>query len=130
MRSPIFGVCLAACVLMLSAPASAQTSVTFDHVDYASAARYEGGYFAQVVTAGGVCDTASAPATTATALDNLAKPATTTGVGMSAPLVAKPIGCYVYKVRAYDVSGLVSEWSAPSDPFSRKPATPGKPVVK
>jgi hypothetical protein len=120
------------CLFALSA--SAQTSnpsaVTFDHVDFATAAHYDGGYFALLVKADNTCDLLSTPAVAPMATDNLGKPATTTGLGMSAPLVAKPIGCYVYKVRALDASGLYSDWSLPSDPLVKRPATVGKPVVK
>jgi hypothetical protein len=119
---------------LVALPAAAQvpnpTSVTFDHADYATASRYDGGYFQLLVKADGACDLLSAPATSPTATDNLGKPVTTTGVGMSAALTARPIGCYVYRVRVLDVSGLYSDWSLPSDPFVKRPATVGKPAVK
>jgi hypothetical protein len=106
------------------------TAVTFDHVDFSTADHYEGGYFALLVKADNTCDTVSAPAATASRTDNLGKPATTTGLGMTTNLVAKPIGCYVYKVRALDVSQLWSAWSGASGPFVRNPATPGNLAVK
>lgn len=125
---------MAAGLLLLSGAAGAQTvnpsAVTFDHVDYATAAHYDAGYFALLVKADGTCDLLSTPGASPTVTDNLGKPVTSTGVGMSAPLTARPIGCYVLKVRVLDVSGLYSDWSASSDPFWRKPAVPSKPVAK
>ena len=126
---------LAACVLMaLASPAMAQipnpTTVVFDHVDFATAAHYDGGYFLLPVKADNTCDLLAVPAASPVMTDNLGKPTTTTGVGQTAALVARPIGCYVYKVRALDLSGLYSDWSAASDPFVRRPATVGKPVVR
>lgn len=122
-----------ACILM-ALPAAAQTpnptSVTFDHADFATAAHYDGGYFQLLVKADNTCDLLSTPGVSPMATDNLGKPATTTGVSMLATLTAKPIGCYVMKVRVLDASGLYSDWSLPSDPLVRKPATPGKPVAK
>ena len=128
---------LAACVLMvlgLALPAAAQTvnptTVVFDHVDYVTATRYDGGYFLLPVLPSGLCDLLAVPPVAPAMTDNLGKPATTTGVAMTTALVARPIGCYVYRVRALDVSGLYSDWSAVSDPFVKRPATVGKPVVK
>jgi hypothetical protein len=119
---------------LVALPVGAQTqnpsSVTFDHVDFATAAHYDGGYFQLLVKSDNTCDLLSAPAVSPMATDNLGKPSTTTGVGLSATLTAKPIGCYVMKVWVLDASGLYSDWSLPSDPFVRKPATPGKPVAK
>ena len=119
---------------LLALPVGAQTqnpsAVTFDHTDYATAAHYDGGYFALLVKADNTCDLLSTPAVVPMATDNLGKPATTTGLAMSATLTAKPIGCYVLKVRVLDASGLYSDWSFPSDPFVRKPASPSKPVAK
>jgi hypothetical protein len=121
-------------VLLLALPASAQTvnpsTVVFDHVDYLTAAHYDGGYFLLPVLPSGLCDLLAVPAVAPAMTDNLGKPSTTTGVAMTTALVARPIGCYVYKVRALDVSGLYSDWSAASDPFMRKPAAVSKPVVK
>ena len=121
-------------LVFVPALASAQvpnpTSVAWDHTDFASASRYDGGYFALLVKADNTCDLLAIPAVVPTAIDNLGKPTTTTGLGMSTALVSKPIGCYVLKVRVLDASGLYSEWSLPSDPFVRRPATPGKPVAK
>lgn len=105
-------------------------SVVWDHTDYATASRYDGGYFAIPIKADGTCDLVGIPATSPAMTDNLGKPNTTTGISMSSSLVAKPIGCYVYKVRAFDASGLYSDWSAASGPFVRKPSIPTNPVVK
>jgi hypothetical protein len=121
--------------LFLGTVASAQvvtnpTSVVFDHADFASADHYEGGYFQLIVKPDNTCDLVTAPAGTASRTDNLGKPATTTGVGMAATLIAKPIGCYIYKVRALDTSQLWSDWSGPSGPFMRRPATPASLAVK
>lgn len=124
-----------AAILLLAAPAAAQivtnpTTVQWDHVDFATASRYDGGYFALPVKADNTCDTAAAPAAAPVQVDNLGKPATTTGVAMSTALVARPIGCYVYKVRALDASGLFSEWSPASNPFVRAPAAATGVVLK
>jgi hypothetical protein len=125
---------LATVLVLVATVAQGQTvnpaSVTFDHVDYATASRYELGYFALAVTAGNACDLVTAPASMPLMVDNLGKPTTTTGVGMSASLVARPIGCYVARVRALDASGLYSDYSLPSDPFVRRPSTVAKPVLK
>lgn len=120
--------------LLVALPVGAQTqnptTVVFDHSDYASAASYQGGYFALIVLPAGTCDLASTPAVAPTKTDDLGKPQSSNGVGMSAPLVSRPIGCFVYRVRAVDVSGLISEWSLPSGPFSKLPATPSAVAVK
>lgn len=115
---------------MASAQVVNPTSVVWDHTDFATATRYDGGYFALPVKPDNTCDLTAVPGTSPTQTDNLGKPATTTGLGMSAGLVARPIGCYVYKVKALDASGLFSDWSLASDPFVKRPATPGKPAVK
>ena len=135
MRRAILSALLAACVLALALPAAAQvvtnpTTVVFDHVDHVTATAYFGGYFALPVLANNTCDVAASPAASPAMTDSLGKPATTTGVGLTAPLSARPIGCYVYKVRALDASGLFSDWSTSSDPFVKRPATPGKPVIR
>jgi hypothetical protein len=131
MKRLVFAVLL---LLVCAVPASAQITnpitVVFDHADFASASRYEGGYFLLPVKADNTCDLLATSGASPVQTDNLGKPATSSGVGMSSNLVSKPIGCYVYKVRALDVSGLYSLWSAPSDPFVRTPVTPSKPVVK
>ena len=106
------------------------SSVTFDHPDFATASTYFGAYFALPVKADNTCDLAAPPAATATQTDQWAKPTTGTGVGIALPLLAKPIGCYVMKVRGLDTSGLYSPWSDPSDPFRKDPAKPGKPAPK
>ncbi len=120
----------AACAHPAVAQSMDPSSVTFDHDDVATAQRYEGGYFALPVKADRTCDLESAPAATPTAVDRWAKPANATTTGIAVPLLAKPIGCYVLRVLAVDVSGLASDWSLPSAPFARRPATPSKPVAK
>jgi hypothetical protein len=122
-------------LLAFAAPANCQlvtnpTSVQFDHTDFATATRYDGGYFLLPVKADNTCDMVATPGVSPVQTDNLGKPATTTGVGMQGSLVAKPIGCYVYKVRALDASGLYSEWSSASNPFLKRPATPAALAVK
>lgn len=120
--------------LLLAVSASAQvtnpSAVVFDHTDFATATSYEGGYFAMTVKADRTCDAAATPAVSPTQTDVWAKPATTTGIAMSATLVARPIGCWIMRVRAIDASGLASDWSLPSDLFLRKSAAPGKPTHK
>jgi hypothetical protein len=123
-------------LVLVAGTAAAQTllenprDVTFDHADYMTAGHYDGGYFALLVKADNTCDLTTPAASTPTAIDNLGKPTTTTGLAMGASLVARPIGCYVYKVRVLDISGLYSAWSLPSAPFVRRPAPPGIPAVK
>lgn len=125
---------LVAVMLMAATVAQAQivnpSAVAWDHVDFASAAHYDGGYFALPVTVANTCDLLAVPAPSPVMTDNLGKPATTTGVGMSALLVARPIGCYVMRLRVLDASGLYSDWSVASDPFLRRPSTPTKPVPR
>ncbi len=132
MRTTRLTILLAASVVALfwAVPASAQTTVVFDHTDYLTASRYDGGYFLMPIKADNTCDLTATPPVSPVTIDNLGKPSTTTGVAMTAALVARPIGCYVYKVRALDASGLYSDWSAPSDPFLKRPATPAKPAIK
>lgn len=134
MRTFLLFVVALAIGLCLGTVANAQipnpTSVVWDHADFLTATRYDGGYFALPVKADNTCDLAATPGTAPTQTDNLGKPATTTGISMSANLVARPIGCYVYKVKALDASGLFSDWSLASDPFVRRPSTPGKPAPK
>jgi hypothetical protein len=121
-------------VLLVAAPAMAQvvtnpSSVTFDSPDYALVTAYQGGYFALPVNADFTCNTTAAPATSATATDNLGNPTTSTGVGLSATLGAKPLGCYVYALRAFG-GGVYSAWSAPSNPFVHQPRAPANTAVK
>jgi hypothetical protein len=106
------------------------TAAVWDHVDFATAVRYDLGYFLLPVKADNTCDTAAAPAASPVLTDNLGKPVTTTGLGLTAPLVGKPIGCYVARMRALDASGLFSDWSLVSNPFLKRPATPGLPAIK
>ena len=123
--------------LVLLAPAAqAQTpvvnptAVTWDHTGWETAVSYDLAYFALPVKADHTCDWTAQPAASAQVANTIPKPATTTGVGMSALLVSRPVGCFVVKMRALDGSGLVSEWSAATDPFAHLPATPGRPVLK
>jgi len=126
--------CLCALLVLCAVPATAQivnpTTVTWDHPDYASAVSYDLAYFALPVKADHTCDWAGVPAPSPQITNTIPKPATTTGVGMSATLVSKPVGCYVAKMRALDVSGLFSTWSDSTDPFAHLPAATSKPVVK
>ena len=106
------------------------SGVSFDHPDgFSSAQKYELGYFLYPV-ANGDCNFAGVPGAAPVQTDDLGKPTTTTGIGMTAPLSAKPKGCYKAKVRVLDISGLYSDWSVESDPFKFPPASPGKPAVK
>lgn len=114
---------------LAQAPVEKPTTAVWDHTDFATTQKYELGYFAYLVAAGN-CDFASTPGASPTQTDDLGKPSTATGVGITAPLGAKPKGCYGAKVRALDASGLWSEWSELSNPFFRRPGPPGKPAVK
>lgn len=130
---------LAACILMVLAgagAASAQTvvydpsTVVWDHADFATATRYVLGFFALPVLPSGACDAMAIPAASPATTRDIAKPVTTTGIGMSASLPSYPVGCYVAKMQAVDVSGLVSAWSDLSDPFGRRPAATSRPVIR
>jgi hypothetical protein len=124
--------------LALFAPmsATAQTviynpsTVTWDHADYATASKYVIGFFMLPVLLDGSCNPAGTPGASPVTTRDVAKPATTTGIGMSASLPSYPVGCYVLKMQAVDVSGLVSDWSPTTDPFGRRPAATSKPALK
>jgi hypothetical protein len=121
---------LLAALLVVSGAALAQaqtpvinpTYVQFDHVDWATAASYELSYFALPVKADHSCDWTGTPAAGATSTTVIPKPATTNGIAMSATLTAKPVGCFVAKMRALDTGGLYSIWADAADPFSWTPA--------
>lgn len=110
-------------------PVNNPQAAMWDHVDFSTAQKYELGYFL-FPTLNGDCNFNGTPGAAPVQSDDLGKPPTTTGVGITAQLIARPKGCYKAKVRALDVSGLYSEWSEFSDPFLRRPVGPGKPVVK
>ena len=122
--------------LLFAAPVWAQTpvespsSVTWDHSDYATAASYTFGYFLLPVNPDGTCNVSAQPAAQPYMVDTLPKPATTDGLGMSGTLVARPIGCYIAKLRAVDQSGLLSAWSDPTVPFIFRPAAPVPRAIK
>lgn len=105
-------------------------TVQWDHDGYATASRYDGGYFLLLVKSDNTCDTVSSSGTNPVQIDNLGKPTTTNGIAMVSNLVAKPIGCYVFKVRVLDVSGLFSDWSPQSNPFVDSPVGARNVVVK
>lgn len=102
----------------------APTKVIFDHPDHSATDSYELGFYALPIV-NGACDQGGAPADAATQVAPFAKPATTTGVGMEAALGAKPIGCYVAKLRALNAEGWASDWSPVSNPFGLRAAAPG-----
>ena len=114
--------------LVIVGVASAQvvtnpTRVEFRSPDHAQVERYEGGYFASGLAPGGGCDaTGTVIATDPTQVEDLSKPDEVAGL-LTAPLVARPLGCYRYKVRALG-AGLWSEWSEPSGPFANPPRVP------
>jgi hypothetical protein len=127
---------LAVVVVLFAATAGAQTvvlnptQVQFDYPDFATASNFQVAYhFVAIVNnACGAVNTAEA---TPRFTDTVAKPTTTTGVGMTAALITKPIGCYVLKVRGLDTSGLYSIWSpASSNEGERDPQAPANTVVK
>lgn len=116
-------------LMLVPAAATAQgyvegpTKVVFDHPDHAATASYEMGFFALPVT-GGVCNQSGTPAEAATQVAPFPKPSTADGVAMEAVLPAKPIGCYVSKLRALNADGWASEWSPVSNPFGLRAASP------
>jgi hypothetical protein len=93
------------------------TTVTFSYAYWATAARFEGAYFA-VPLVGGSCPASGAASGDPVTIDDLGNPLT--GLSGSTLLKARPLGCYVYRVRAYDQTGLVSLWGAPSNVFAIK----------
>lgn len=121
--------------LGVAAPAVAQvpiekpTTAVWDYAAFATAQKYELGYFAFPTTAGN-CNFAGTPGASPTQTDDLGKPATTTGVAITASLVARPIGCYGAKVRVLDTSGLWTDWSPMSNDFFTRPPAPSVLVVK
>jgi hypothetical protein len=125
-----------AAVLLFALPVAAQTviynpsTVTWDHADFATAQKYTLGFFMLPVLPDGSCNAAGTPGASPATTRDVVKPATTTGIGMSASLPSYPVGCYVLKMLAVDVSGLASDYSAVSDPFGRRPAATSKPALK
>jgi hypothetical protein len=110
-------------------PVEKPTTAVWDYAAYATAQKYELGYFAYPAI-GGNCNFAGTPGVSPTQTDDLGKPATTTGLGLTAPLIARPIGCYGAKVRVLDASGLWTEWSPMSNSFFTRPPAPSGLVVK
>lgn len=115
--------------LLLPSVAAAQTVVTnpllvtFDYSAWRTAAEYQGAYFQLLVKPDGTCDTVTVPSPDPTTTDTLTPSAPSSGINLTASMSAKPIGCYAYKVRARDVSGLWSLWSDVSNPFATPPPT-------
>jgi hypothetical protein len=93
-------------IVALSAcrPMPVPLSVTFDEEAYTTALRYEIGYFA-------CTDIGVAPEPQM--IDSLGLPTSGNGVGIVAPLPARPLGCFWARVRQVDESGLISPWSSP-----------------
>ena len=106
------------------------SAVTWDHADFATATSYVFGYFLLPVNPDGTCNASAQPAADPYMQDTFAKPSTTSGLGMTALLVAKPIGCYVAKMKAVDASGLTSVWSDVTGPFVFRPAAPVPRAIK
>ena len=98
------------------------TRVDFRSADHAKVDRYEGGYFAIALLPAGGCDPTAAAAEAPTQLEDLSRPEEVEGL-VTAPLTARPLGCYRYKVRAFG-AGLWSDWSDPSGPFANPPRAP------
>ena len=96
-------------------PVSNPTTVSFAYADWATVQHFEGGYFAVPSNANGSCNLSGTPMTEPVTIDDLGNPLA--GASGSTLLRARPLGCYVYRVRAFDRSGLVSPWGAPSGPF-------------
>jgi hypothetical protein len=126
-----------AAALALLAPLTAQAQVTqnpttsiWDHETFATATRYEMRYYLLPVKADNTCDLTATPGATAYTIADMGKPATTTGIAMSAPITVKPIGCFVARVRALDASGLWSLESLNSNPFVYLPPAPSGLAVK
>lgn len=91
------------------------TVVSFTHKDYATAERYIGGYFAVPLKADGTCNPNGTPTGDPEYIIDLGNPLT--GVSGSTALRVKPLGCWAYRIRAIDQSGLASPWSVPSNVF-------------
>jgi hypothetical protein len=110
-------------------PVEKPTRAEWDYPAFASAQKYELGYFA-FPTTGGNCDFTATPGSSPTQTDDLGKPPTTTGVAITALLIAKPIGCYGAKLRVLDTSGLWTNWSPMSNDFFTRPPAPSVLVVR
>ena len=96
-------------------PVSNPTTVSFTYADWATVDHFEGGYFAVPSNADGRCNLSGTPMAQPVTIDDLGNPLT--GTSGSTLLRARPLGCYAYRVRAFDRSGLVSSWGAPSGLF-------------
>ena len=124
MRRP-FLAALAACVLIVAAPAAGAqtvtnpTGVTFTaSADHATVTGYSLGFFAT-------------GATTPTQEVTLGKGTPDAQQTITAAIDSKPLGFGTYTARVRAVAGsLSSPWSADSNPFSRVPVTPGVPAVR
>jgi hypothetical protein len=110
-------------------PVEKPTTAVWDHANFATTQKYELGYFAYPVISGN-CNFAATAGANPTQTDDLGKPDTTTGISITASLIARPIGCYGAKVRALDTSGLWSDWSPMSNNFFTRPPAPTNPAVK
>ena len=93
-------------------PVSNPTTVSFTYADWATVERFEGGYFSVAPSADGSCNLSGAPMSEPVTIDDLGNPLT--GASGSTLLRARPIGCYAYRVRAFDRTGLISPWGSPS----------------
>ena len=91
------------------------TAVSFTHPDWPTAAWYEGGYFAVPLKADGTCDPRGTPGTEPAFVINLSNPLT--GPAGVVPLRVRPLGCWAYRIRSCDRTGLLSSWSRASNVF-------------
>jgi hypothetical protein len=105
------GACATAPPLVVLNP----TQVSFRYADWATAARFDGAYFEVPLDANGNCLPHGIPTGTPTFLRDLGNPLT--GATGSTLLPARPLGCYAYRVRGIDQSGLPSPWGLPSNIF-------------
>lgn len=105
------GLMIAGCATLTVNP----TVVSWSHADYATAAWYEGGYFAVPLKADGTCDPNGTPTGEPMFVIDLGNPLT--GISGSTLLRARPLGCYAYRVRPCDRTGLWGPWSKPSNVF-------------
>jgi len=119
---------LALCAVPVAAQAVVEhpTTLVWNHelASYASTSKYVMGYFMLPVKADNTCDTAATVPASPVQSTDILKPASTTGIDITTTIPSHPIGCYVAKLKALDVSGLFSDWSNATGPFVNRPASP------
>lgn len=113
----VFIVCVAPFAFAQTVPNPTKVEFTVS-ADHASLSKYLIGYFLPGAT--DPVQTADIPITAPDASQKVTQPINATPLGF---------GTYVARMKAY-ANGVSSEWSEPSNEFSRIPFPPASPVVK